>query len=68
MSIFKSPQDANNAFDAAELQAWNKFAEVNNIKVEIDKAAYEIARAVFRAGYASGAEYISSLIIIKSKN
>lgn len=65
--MFKSPQDANNAFDAAELQAWNKFAEVNNIKIEVDKIAYEIARAVFRAGYASGAEYISSFIVCNMK-
>ena len=63
MSVFKTPQEAIAACDAAGEVAWAEFSKVNNIKPEIDPAACNIARQVFRAGYMAGAKFVSGYIV-----
>ncbi len=67
MNLFKTPEEAIAACDAANETAWRHFAEANNITEEIDKVAYHITRKVFHAGFAAGAGFVSNYIVSNMK-
>ncbi len=63
MSQFKTPAEAIAACDAECEVSWQTFAKSNGIEEVIDPIAYGVAKLVFRAGYMSGARYISGFIV-----
>lgn len=67
MNLFKTPEEAIAACNAAENAAWQKFTDANNIKEETDAVAYAITRKVFHAGFASGAGFVSTYIVSNMK-
>jgi hypothetical protein len=65
--MFQTPEETIAACEAGRETAWNAFSTANNIKPEVNQAAYDITKKVFCAGYTFGlnfmAEKLTDLVI-----
>lgn len=62
---YKTPQEAIAACDAEFERSWDEFAQTNNLQANMAPEAFAIGKMVFRAGYMSGAKFVSGVIVKK---
>ena len=48
-------------------QLWEKFSEANTIKEDVDKAAYAVAKSLFRSGFMGGVKFVSDCFVNMNK-
>ena len=63
--MFKTPQEAIAAFEAESARSWEEYLKVNNLDPAQAPEACEAAKAVFRAGFVSGARFVSGALVEK---
>jgi hypothetical protein len=63
----KNQQESQAAYNEESQIAFQRFAEKNNIKSEIDVEAYLITKQVFTAGFVCGAQLILSKLVEQMK-
>jgi|FAXJ01.1.fsa_nt_gi hypothetical protein len=60
---YKTPQEAIAACEAENERAWNEYVKMSNLSPDKAPDAFAAAKAIFRAGYMSGARFITGAIL-----
>ena len=62
---YKTPQEAIAACEAENDRAWNEYVKMSNLDPANAPEAFAAAKAIFRAGYMSGARFVSGILVEK---
>ena len=63
MTDFKSSDEAVAACEASVEANWNAFAKANGIERALEPQAYDISKLIFRAGFMTGAKFITENLV-----